>query len=210
MKTPDDHLLARWLDGALSAEDTARFEAMMANDPSLREEAESMRRMGEAIRATVTFERAVPHGDFFNSQIQERIGEMQRTEDRERVAASTGASWLSWLKGPWILAGAAAALAVGFFVFRGEPLQTQIVSLYTPNMEVHANAFHSDEADATVLMLDGLQNIPAEKDLAGINVQSSETDTEYATTTLYDGQGQVLLVMGKDARNQPILLSGNP
>lgn len=209
MKTPDDQLLGRWLDGELSPEERARFEAMMAADPSLREEAESMKKMSAAIRAHVTLERPVPHADFFNSQIQESIAAELAAEARSKGGASAKASWLDWFRSPWALAGAAAVLAVGFFVWSpsgSSGSQTQILSWYAPSTTVKATAFHSNDANATVLMLDGLEAIPAERNVAGLNVHHSESDAEMATTTLFDDAGGVLLVMSKDAASRPILL----
>src|SRR5688500_7053641 len=98
MKTPDDQLLARWLDGELSEQEATRFEAMMTADPALREEADTMRKISQALRDHVVMEREVPHADFFNSQIQERIADVQRAEERAHTPATLAAGgWFSWL-----------------------------------------------------------------------------------------------------------------
>lgn len=206
MKTPDDQLLAAWLDGELSGEERTRFEAMMAADPALREEAQSMKSLGDLLRANVSFERELPHAGFFNSQLQERIAAEQRVEERAQAQTSS-ASLLSWFRAPWALAGVAAVLAAGLFFFKGDDIasQTQVLSLYVPNSGVQVKTFHSSDAAATVVMLDGLDTIPASHDIVGLNVGHSENDAEYATTTLFDEQGHVLLVMSKNARNQPII-----
>ena len=203
MKTPDDQLLARWLDNALSPQDLVRFEAMMAADPALREEAQSMKKMSDAIRANVTFERAVPHADFFNSQIQERIAAHQHADARAKVTPAGGASWLDWLRMPWALAGAAAVLALGFFLTQRDGPHTEILSLYAPSSAVKADVSYSNDAGATVLMLDGLEAFPADRNIAGLTVHRSATDPEMATTTLFDERGGVLLVMAKDASGKP-------
>lgn len=204
MKTPDDdQLLARWLDNELSPAERTRFEAMLAADPALREEAESMKKIGDAIRANVTFEREVPHADFFNSQIQEAIAADQRAQARSKAGTASATSWFDWLRAPWAMAGAAAVLALGFFLLRSEGPRTQILSLYAPNAAVQAEVSYSEDAEATVLLLDGLDAIPAEHNVAGITVHHSETDTEVATTTLFGEDGGVLLVMAKDAAGRP-------
>ncbi|QIF05386.1 hypothetical protein [Roseimicrobium sp. ORNL1] len=212
MKTPDDQLLGRWLDGELTPEETARFEAMMAADPALREEAQSMKKMGEAIRAHVTMEREVPHADFFNSQIMEHITAEQQAEQRAKTGskATASAGWLDWLRTPWVYAGAAAVLVAGFFLLQNRPLSTdghtQILSLYAPSATVKATASYNADADATVLMLDGLEAIPADRNVAGFNVHHSENDAQMATTTLFDDHGGVLLVMSKDAASRPLVM----
>lgn len=205
MKTTDEHLLGRWLDGELDPAEQVRFEAMMAADPLLREEAESLRKLGDSLRAHVTMERPVPNADFFNSQIQQRIAEAQRAEERVQAADVPATSWLSWLRMPWAI-GAAALLTLGVWMLQGDKPQTQILSLYAPKAGVQATSFHSDEANATVLMLDGLDSIPADKDIVGITVHHSESDPEVATTTLFGENGEVLLVMTKDAASKPLFL----
>jgi anti-sigma-K factor RskA len=204
MKTPpDDQLLARWLDNELSAEERTQFESMLAADPALREEAESMKKLGDALRANVTFEREVPHADFFNSQIQEAISAEQRAQARSKGGATSATSWFSWLRTPWAFAGAAAVLALGFFLLRSDAARTEVVSLYAPSTGVQASVSYNEDAGATVLLLDGLEAIPADRDVAGINVHHSESDPEVATTTLFDENGGVLLVMATDAAGKP-------
>lgn len=203
---PDDQLLARWLDNELSAEERTRFDAMLAADPALREEAESMKKLGEALRANVTFEREVPHADFFNSQIQEAIAAEQLAQERVKGGATGATSWFDWLRAPWAIAGAAAVVALGLFLLQegqGSGARTEILSLYAPSANVQTAVSYSDDAQATVLMLDGLEAIPADREVAGITVHHSETDTEVATTTLFDENGGVLLVMAKDAKGKP-------
>lgn len=204
MKTPDDQLLARWLDGELNEQETARFEALMAADPALRDEAESLRKISAALRQHVHLEREVPHGDFFNAQIQERIAEMQRADERAQAAeASPLQSWLGWLRLPWTLGAAAAVVALALLVFKQERPATQILSFYAPNPQIKASAYHNADADATVLMLDGLDSIPAERDVAGMHVDHSRNDLTHASTTLFDAEGGILLVMGRNAANLP-------
>ena len=204
MKTPpDDQLLARWLDNELSPAERTRFEAMLAADPALRAEAESMKQLGEALRANVEFEREVPHADFFNSQIQEAITADQRAQARGRGRAAGAASWLDWLRSPLTLAGAAAVVLLGVFLLRRDGPHTQILSLYAPNTAVVAAVSYHDDAQATVLLLEGLEAIPADHNIAGLNVHHSQTDPQVATTTLFDEQGGVLLVIAKDSAGRP-------
>jgi anti-sigma factor RsiW len=210
MKTPDDQLLARWLDGELNEQETTRFESMMAADPALREEAETMRKISSALRDHVKMEREVPHADFFNSQIQERIADMQRAEERAHhpaASASAADGWFSWLRKPWALAGVAAVLTTALFISRQEKPATQILSFYAPNPSIQASAFHSEAADATVLMLDGLDTIPADHNIVGIHVHHSELQAERGATTLFDDDGAVLLVMSKNSGGHPVFAS---
>jgi hypothetical protein len=200
----DDQLLGRWLDDELTPAERTRFESMLAAEPALREEAESMKKLGDTLRANVKFEREVPHADFFNSQIQEAIAAEQRAQERSKAGTSAATSWFTWLRAPWALAGAAAVLALGAFLMRGKDgARTEILSLYAPSAKVQAAVSYHDDAQATVLLLDGLDAVPADRNIVGFNVHHSETDMEVATTTLFDENGGVLLVMAKDGSGKP-------
>ena len=209
MKTPDhNETLHRWLDGELNPAERTAFEAEMQRNPALREEADMMKRIGESMRASVPMEMSVPHADFFNSQIMDRITQMQQSEDRAKAKPGNAFAWLDWLRAPWALAGAVALIAVGVFLSQsiGGNSRTQVMSFYAPNPNVKAQSSYNTGAEATVLMLDGLDAFPADKSIAGFKVHHSENDAEMATTTLFDDKGGVLLVMASDSNNQPHLL----
>ncbi len=210
MKTPEEQneKLTRWLDRAMNDTERAAFEAEMAGNPILRAEADDMQQLGGLLRSHVATEKPLPHADFFNSQIQERIAELHRSDERAKSQPRGAASWLDWLRTPWAIAAAAAMVALGFFLsnFKDDKPQTLVLGLYTPNPSVHATSYHSSEADATVLMLDGLDPIPENKEITAVNVDHSETDPQMAATTLYGADGKILLVMALDSRNQPLFL----
>ena len=199
MKTPEqmNELITRWIDGTLSAAERASFESEMTRNPALRAEAEAMQQLGGLLRANIAIEKSVPHEDFFNSQIQERISELQRAEERAESRSNGAFAWLRWLRTPWAIGGVAAALALGLFIAHlntGAP-QTQVLNLYTPNPNVQATSFHSDAADATVLILDGLDAYPEGQDISRLDIHHSERDVATASTKLLSGSGDVLLVM---------------
>ena len=211
MKTPSDenHDLIRWLDGEMTADERRAFEATLQNDPELAAEAESMRQLSESLKTHLPAEMPVPHADFFNSQIQVRIAQMELDDAREREkAAESTAGWLSWLRMPWLAGAAAAAFAIAGFVWTQNSSKgtSTIASTYTPNPSVHAQVFHSADAQATVLMLDGLEPVPAEKKIVGFRVHRAESDAEVATTTLFDENGSVLAVVALNAKGQPQVL----
>lgn len=211
MKTPSDenHDLIRWLDGEMTADERRAFEATLQNDPELAAEAESMRQLSESLKTHLPAEMPVPHADFFNSQIQVRIAQMELDDAREREkAAESTAGWLSWLRMPWLVGAAAAAFAIAGLVWTQNSSNgtSTIASTYTPNPSVHAQVFHSADAQATILMLDGLEPIPAEKKIVGFRVHRAESDAEVATTTLFDENGSVLAVVALNAKGQPQVL----
>lgn len=213
MKTPpENHDLPppdwmRWLDQEMTTEERAAFEAQCQTDPALRSELESARQLSALLKQELPAELPVPHADFFNSQIQVRIAQM---EAEERATARTPrASWLDWLRSPWLFGAAATALIALLLLPRQDPVgsanDTLVMSTYAPNPQIVVNAFHSDEADATVLMLEGLEELPADRKIVGLNLQSSEAESGLAGTALRGLSGEVEVVVLRDARNNPRL-----
>ena len=208
---PDEQLLARWLDGEMNTDERASFDARLKADSALRAEAESLQSLRAAFQEGFPRIAEVPHADFFNSQVQERIAEIRRSEAKPLPAMhSPGVSWVSLLR-PWILGAAAASCALlavlQWPTKAGGGDSTVVLSTYAPNTTVKANTFHSTDANATVLMLDGLDTIPADKKVVGFRVHHSETDQQVATTTLFSDQGQIVMVLAKDSRNQPRVIT---
>ena len=216
MKTPpDENQIVRWLDGEMDAAEKSDFETRLASDPVLRAEIESLSQLGDVLRKNIPADREVPHADFFNSQIQVRIAQEEMDRRRASVAPAESIGWPGWLRTPWFSAAATAIVALFAFALwqnRGvvSSDSSLVLSTYAPNPAVQARAFHSDEAQATVLMLDGLADLPADRKIVGQSVYRSETDQEMATTTLFAEDGQLLLVLAKDGRDQPRLLEHNP
>ena len=210
MKTPsEDHDLIRWLDGEMNAEERASFTARLDADPALKAEAEFMQRMSADLRSALPAEMPVPYGDFFNSQIQARISQEPRD-----LPEPQRASWLDWFRIPGfstIAAVTAAVVIAGVMIMRQSPSGDSVVlSSYAPNQNVQVNAYYSSDAQATVLMLNGLEDLPADRKVVGYHIERSETDQEVAATTLYGDRGEIVVV-AKDARNQPRLIAAaNP
>lgn len=208
MKTPsEDHDLIRWLDAEMTDAERASFSARLESDPALKAEVEMMQRMSADLRTHLPAEMPVPYGDFFNSQIQVRLAQEEPLSIPEPRA-----SWLDWLRMPTLIAATAAVAIAGFLIMQQGPAagDSVVLSIYVPNTSVQARSFHSDEANATVLMLDGMEAMPADRKIVGYHIERSETDQEVVTTTLYGERGEVVLVVSKDARNQPRLLSSTP
>lgn len=216
MKPPsENHDLIRWLDGEMNENERTSFEERLKHDPVLAKEAEEMRALSETIRLHMPAELKMPHSDFFNSQIQVRISQMEADNAASKQSASP--IWLSalhWLRQPWFVTAGAAALAVlSFLLLRPVQYassQSTILSSYTPNTHVRAHTFHDEAADATVLMLDGLDEVPAEKKISGITVQRSEMEPEFASATLFDAAGDRLLMISRDSTGSPLIWTKTP
>ncbi|MBB5033671.1 anti-sigma factor family protein [Prosthecobacter vanneervenii] len=211
MKTPtDDHELIRWIDGEMNEAERAQFEERLKQEPELDTEARKMRCLSDTLRAHMPAVMRVPHADYFNTQIGVRITQMALDDARARTTTSGwGTQLLQWFRQPWFAMAGAAALAVLCFMAMNPvgsgPSGSMILSSYTPNTHVQARTYHDQNADATVLMLDGLDAMPADRKISGVNIQRSEVEPELASTTMYDAKGAAVLMISRDALGNPLL-----
>jgi hypothetical protein len=174
MNTPETHdPINRWRDGAMNPAERAAFEAELQANPSLRAEAEAMNALGSLLRDHVTLDAPIPHADFFNSQIQEEIAQLEREKSVSHPTPFLVGA-LSWLTRRWAIAGAVAALAIGFFAWNSMPRVeegSQVLGFYAPNTDVHASSYQDSEANAAVVVLDGLDAIPDDHAISGAEAQ---------------------------------------
>ncbi|MDI1312250.1 hypothetical protein [Prosthecobacter sp.] len=210
MKHPsEEHDLIRWIDGEMNETERTTFEERLKLDPVLATEARQMRALSASLRVHLPAEMKVPHADYFNTQIGVRISQMAQDDARAKQTSPGFGAILQWFRQPWFaLAGAAALAVLGFFLVNtasGGASESMILSSYTPNTNVQARTYHDDGAEATVLMLDGLDAVPAERKVSGINIQRSEVEPELASTTMYDTKGIAVLMISRDALGNPML-----
>lgn len=202
---PDENQIARWLDDEMPPPEREAFASRLEASDSLKADIESLRRLRDALRSNIPAGRDVPHADFFNSQIQAQIshGATLVTGVRNRRAQASG--WRDWVRLPWLAAAAAVILGILIWQARApSPAETSfILSSYVPNPAIRAQVIDSTDAGAVVLMLDGLAEIPPAHKIVGFEVHRTETDPEFATTTLYSQRGDVLVVLAKDGAHPP-------
>lgn len=210
MKPPSEELdLIRWIDGEMNETECTAFEERLKQDPALAKEARQMRELSASLRTHLPAEMRVPHADYFNTQIEVRIAQMSLDTARTKQAAPGWGVMFQWLRQPWFaLAGTAALAVLGFFLLNpatGDASESMILSSYTPNTHVQARTYHDSAAEATVLMLDGLDAVPAERKVSGIHIQRSEVEPELASTTMFDAQGTPVLMISRDALGNPMI-----
>jgi negative regulator of sigma E activity len=163
MKTPPEDIdLLRWLDDEMTPLERERFAARLSVEPALRREAESLQTLGRSLRDHLPREMAVPHPDFFNSQIQVRLAR-ETTAPGRRGAGS----WLAWFRLPRLAVAAALVLLTAVLVRPPIGSDSRVLGTYTPDPGVHASTHFSEAAEATVLLLEGLEEMPAERPLVG-------------------------------------------
>jgi hypothetical protein len=204
----EEHDLSRWIDGEMNETECAAFEEHLKHDAALANEARKMRALSDSLRTHMPAEMHVPHAEYFNTQIEVRITQMALDEARLQQSGGSFASLLHWLRQPWFAVSSATALAVlGFVLLRpmSDASESMILSSYTPNTHVQARTYHDDGAEATVLMLDGLDAVPAERKISGIKIQRSEVEPELAETTMYDDQGKAVFMISRDEFGIPMI-----
>lgn len=210
MKHPsEEHDLIRWIDGEMNETESATFEERLKLDPALATEARQMRALSSTLRVHLPAEMKVPHADYFNTQIEVRINQMAQDDARAKQASPGWGAALQWLRQPWFaLAGTAALAVLGFFLLgpaTGDASESMILSSYTPNTHVQARTFHDNGAEATVLMLDGLDAVPTERKVSGINIHRSEVEPELASTTMFNAHGTPVLMISRDSLGNPMM-----
>lgn len=170
---PDDAKLALWLDDELHGEELAEVEAWAGRNPEHLAAREEVRRWRAMIAASVPASEEPPYAELFNGRIANAIREpspesviaMPARGFRLRsilmpLAACAGMVIAFWLGGktqshvPEIdVTGAPKAIPV-------EPI------VYTPEGGVEAEWFASDDASATVIVLNGVDAIPDATDFS--------------------------------------------
>lgn len=172
MKTPpDETTLTLWMDGLLEGEELQQMEAWAQQHPELLAEREAIQSMCQDIKSTVPNSVEPPYPDFFNQRIMNAIKE-ETPAPTHAVEKNSNGFW-KWLAAPL----AAGAMALCFYL--GTQASTPEVStanhtatlaaptVYTPDNGVQANIFVDDTQAATVIVIEGLQDIPDDLGMAG-------------------------------------------
>ena len=180
---PDDITLTQWMDGELDGDELIRVEAWAQDHPELLAERDAVLAMSASIKEHVSDSVEPPYPDFFNQRILRAIEEDEMAAQRADSTptpvgqTSTRGFW-QWLLAPM----AAAAMAVCFYLgtqVGSEPaasgsapapiavVPTEVPSVYTPDGAVRADMFKSDDAKATVIVLEGLEDLPDHLEMAG-------------------------------------------
>ena len=206
MKTTfDEQELTRWLDGEMSATEVSRFESRLQADPVMHSEAQAMKQLCFQVKTHFPRIADVPHADFFNSQIQELIS--GQDQPRQEHASP----WLRWLTRPWvILAGATALLLLaGLTVFQADPdsdTSTTLLNTYAPDATIQPRTFHSNDANATVLELDGVEEIPADSNVVSYKMLRKNVGPRVAQTAPYSDHGHALPAFAMTESSPPLMI----
>lgn len=168
----DDILLARWLEDDLAEGELSARGADFSGDARLLELREVTRALRRDIGAALPSAEEPPYPEFFNRRVAARI---RSTPVEPSAAPGGGVFRRNW----WMPLGAAAGMALAFWAgthsggvgvspaVRPLVAETPVEAaaeprLYTPESGVDAEWFSSEEASATVIVLNGVDAIPDE------------------------------------------------
>ena len=181
---PDETKLALWLDDELKGEELTAFEAWVADKPEHLAARDEIRRFRRMMSDELPASEEPPFGELFNARIARAI---QVRPEAENVVPMHRFAWRSLIVPLAACAGMVFAFWGGTKVKPGVP-EIDVTGapraipvepiIYTPDRGVKADWFASQEASATVIVLDGVAAIPDEMDFSKTvsNEVADETD----------------------------------
>ena len=185
--TPDETAITLWIDGKLAGDELAQMEAWAKNQPELLAERDAIRAMNSQIADTIPASEEPPYPDFFNQRILRDIEEETSVVAPTKSVKEKLNIW-RWLAIP----AAAAAMTACFYMGlrsgaqtgSGSPTIATTPTVYTPDENVRAAMFTANSADATVIVLEGLNDIPDSYDIVAISeTYQGKKDNEVMVTT---------------------------
>ena len=167
---PFEEKFTAWVDGRLTGNELAAFEAELAQRENAGAEKSGALRLGALLRENYRLPE-LKNPDFFNHQLMQRIdAETAKPAVPERRASFfPSLPWMTW-------AGAfciAMVLALYALVVPKNPVDNpsgneyvaQILEAHTGDPAITATTIHSKDNKLTVLWLDGLDYLPADPGL---------------------------------------------
>lgn len=170
---PDEAKLALWLDDELTGEDLATVEAWAMSQPGQIAAREETRNWRATLAAALPASEEPPFPDFFNSRILQSIRE--QTPRPVAVVPTRKFSWSTL----WMPLAACAGMAFAFLAGKQTSAPAPVAAVaeaprqiamkpavYTPEQGVKAEWFTSEQASATVIVLEGVTAFPDTMDFS--------------------------------------------
>lgn len=164
MKTFEEKFTA-WIDGELSGQPLADFEAELAKVQGTEADKNAARKLGDLLRAHGQAPE-LKNADFFNHQLMRAI---ESGNPLAEVPAKRESSWWSIPRMAWAGAFSLAVALVMFAVViphgpvenpTSEEYVSQIIKSSTEDPSILATSFRSKKDNVSVLWLDGLDYVP--------------------------------------------------
>ncbi len=194
-QAPDPADLTLWIDGELDGDELARVEAWVKDHPEYIAEREAVHAMQSEIRANIPASVDPPHADFFNQRILRAIeNERLHGPEREVELGFGSLSAVAGKFGRWLaLPTAAVAMLLCFYMGTqvsqvSDPVAPIVKvsakpAIYMPDGNVRANILSPDHTGATVIVLEGLEDIPDDFELVGEPQHSGSASTQAVTVS---------------------------
>ena len=175
---PDDNTLALWLDDELEGEELAQVEAWAADQPDQLAAREQVREWRKMIGGSLPAAEEPPAAEFFNERIQHSIRTSNPSTSPEQRRKSFSTVWMPVAA----CAGMAIAFWLGGMVQPADTPPTQASDntphLYTPEEGVDAQWIASTDAEATVIVLNGVSAIPDEVDFDSVALHRTRREID--------------------------------
>lgn len=171
-KAPNETTLTLWMDGELRGDELQEMEAYAKEHPELLAERDAVQAMSRSIQNHLPASIEPPYPDFFNERVLHAI-EAERPLAEPAQASKSSFTFWKLLVAPL----GAGAMAVCFYL--GTQVSTPGIAptqaaptlaastVYTPDSSVESNIFVAGDQQTTVIVLEGLEDIPDDMDMAG-------------------------------------------
>ena len=199
-----EQLITLFVDGRLSDDEKAEWEKAVAEDPSLREQAEAASEIANLMRSEIPASQEPPYPEFFNSQVLKRIRDEAADPSAPEADAPSPFSLdgvLSWIRSPLTLA-AAAVIVLSFVVKNllappGTVIsdRTIVQAVYAPDAGVEVSTTFDEGASACVILLDGLAAIPEDVEVSGKTVAYWEPVPDFGKARFFDEEGRLVYLL---------------
>lgn len=202
MKDEDLFRVTRWIDGELTDQD---ISDLLQREPTLREQREAARGIGQRLRQEFDAEREVHFPEMFNRQILRRI-----EEEQKKTVWSDASRFFSWLTlSEWGLPVAASATLMLFLCaglqFQGaRHFRSRVVHTFTPNPAHAAQTKEIGRAGVAVISVQGLEPVPGSTQVMGFFPTQSRPDALAEATTFLEGE-QPRLLLSLNQNGEPRL-----
>lgn len=164
MNKPDESKIQSWLKGELEGNDLREMETWAESNAEQLEAEMGWDSLQSEIQTTLPKSEEPPYADFFNERIKHHTIEAPQ-EEIEAPKKPSFFQKFNWLLAPTALAGMMVCFYAGTKVESDSPSTpkqlaaiTPVEGVYTPVSGVSSAVVETDEA--TVIMLDGLEDIP--------------------------------------------------
>jgi len=211
--SPQEEQIQYYLDGEMSSQETENFERKLEADSGLRAALEREQELSSLLAVAGSYQREPENIEQFNEGIRSKIAQEAGAQSENlkgfrKVNSKTGSSL------PWTaFAGMAASLcalllAANLLGIFSSSAQADQLHVYAPVPGSEAKTWYSKEADAVVVEVNGLNELPADQNISGHRAVSTGLhEAECSHQYLCSHDGGLLYVMVRNPGSAPSFYS---